>query len=110
MKHINTFDLLVNDEYCDTIEAETIEEADRIAHQKRPYLTDTDYEIVRGNFLDGLENCDWVKIGGTYYYKIVAVREMGYDPHNSKHDKAPKETNTRLVRCAMVSDCFGFNR
>lgn len=104
------FDLLVNDEYCDTIEAETIEEADRIAHQKDPYLTDKDYEIVRGNFLDGLENCDWVKIGGTYYYKIVAVREMGYDPHNRKPKKSLKDGSSRVARCNMVWDCFGVNK
>ena len=64
---MNSYDLMVNSRYVDTIKADTIEQADTIAHQLHPYMTDDNYELIEGGFEDKLE---WEKLGNTYYLKV----------------------------------------
>lgn len=66
----NVYDLMVNGEYVDTIRADTIEQADTIAHQLHPYLTDDDYELIEGGFEKTL---DWVYYEPTHEYILKCV-------------------------------------
>ena len=91
---MNRYDLMVNGRYVDTIKANDIEQADTIAHQLHPYMTDDDYELVDGGFEQRL---DWEKFGDTYYLKVELDYLRKQTPIDTRKD------NKRYV-CNRLQD------